>query len=66
MLQGDEVRPVLGDAVADACKARILEAIGTAGALELPDGSLYTRKQVNKAAYTVEAQSYIELRRKSK
>lgn len=53
-------------AVADGAKARLLEAIGTAGALTLPDGSSYTRKIVSKKAYTVEAQEYCELRRKSK
>ena len=50
---------------ADGCKARILETIGTAGALLLPDGSSYTRKIVSKKSYTVEAQQYCELRRKS-
>ena len=50
---------------ADACKSRILEQIGTAGALLLPDGSTYTRKEVRKAAYTVDPQVYVELRRKA-
>ena len=50
---------------ANAAKARILETIGTAGALLLPDGTSYNRKVVKKAAYAVEAQSYIELRRKA-
>lgn len=53
------------DAVADACKARILESMGTAGALMLPDGTTYNRKIVKKAAYTVDAQEYCELRRKA-
>ena len=52
--------------VADGCKARILEVMGTAGALILPDGTGYTRKEVSKKAYTVEAQRYIELRRSEK
>lgn len=52
-------------AVADGAKARLLEAIGTAGALALPDGAQYVRKIIEKKAYTVEAQSYVELRRKA-
>lgn len=52
-------------AVADGAKARILETIGTAGALLLPNGDQYTRKIVRKAAYEVAAQEYCELRRKA-
>lgn len=51
------------DKVADACKARILEAMGGAATLRLPDGATYRRTLVEKAAYTVEAQSYVEMRR---
>jgi len=52
-------------AVADGAKARILEVIGTAGALQLPNGARYTRNLIQKKGYTVEAQSYIELRRRN-
>jgi putative phage-type endonuclease len=51
-------------AVAEGAKARILEVIGTAGALAMPNGARYTRKLVQKKAYTVEAQEYVELRRR--
>ena len=51
--------------VVDGAKARILEAMGGAGVLMLPEGSSYVRKVVSKKAYTVEAQSYVELRRKA-
>jgi len=50
---------------ANAAKARILETIGTAGALLLPDGTTYNRKVVAKKEYTVAATSYVELRRKA-
>ena len=50
---------------ARSAKSRILEAIGTAGAIALPSGATYTRKEVAKAAYTVEAQRYVELRRRN-
>lgn len=52
--------------VADGAKAHILEAMGSAGALLLPDGTGYTRKVVEKKAYTVEPQNYVELRRNAK
>lgn len=52
-------------ATADGCKARILEHMGTAGAILLPSGDTYTRKVVKKAPYQVDAQEYIELRRKA-
>ena len=51
-------------AAANAAKARILDTIGTAGALLLPDGTTYNRKVVSKASYQVAAQQYVELRRK--
>ena len=50
---------------ANAAKARILETIGTAGALLLPDGTTYNRKVVSKKEYTVAATTYTELRRKA-
>ncbi len=51
--------------VENAAKARILETMGTAGALLLPDGTTYNRKTISKAAYHVDAQQYVELRRRS-
>lgn len=52
-------------AVAEGAKARILEAIGTAGAIQLPSGESYVRKEIRKAAYEVAEQRYIEIRRKA-
>ena len=49
--------------VANAAKARILETIGTAGALLMPDGSSYNRKIISKKEYTVAATTYVELRK---
>lgn len=51
--------------VANAAKSRILEAMGPAGALVLPSGDTYNRKEVRKGAYQVAEQRYVELRRKA-
>ncbi len=48
---------------AAGAKARILETIGAAGALLLPDGTSYNRKVISKKEYTVAATSYVELRK---
>ena len=65
IFEREKKRMAEAERMADGCKARILEAIGDAGALLLPDGSSYGRKVVEKKAYTVEAQAYVELRRKA-
>lgn len=52
--------------VADGAKSRILEEMGLAGAILLPDGSSYVRKVVQKESYEVGPQRYVELRRKKK
>ena len=49
------------EAVADGAKARILEAMGEAGKLMLPDGGAYTRKHVHRDAYTVAPADYVTL-----
>lgn len=51
---------------ADGAKARILEEMGLASAILLPDGSSYVRKVVHKESYEVGPQRYVELRRKKK
>ncbi|MBB5443646.1 MULTISPECIES: YqaJ viral recombinase family protein [unclassified Paraburkholderia] len=49
------------EAVSDAAKNHILEALGNAAAGLLPDGGKYTRKLIKKKEFTVEASSYIRL-----
>jgi putative phage-type endonuclease len=55
-------------AVSDGAKAHILDAMGSAAIARLPNGAgEYTRKQVDRRPYAVEAASYIDVRyRKSK
>ncbi len=47
--------------VQEGAKARILDAMGEAALITMPDGSRYTRKQVFRAAYSVEASEYVQL-----
>lgn len=47
--------------VQEGARARILDAMGEAAMLTLPDGSSYTRKEVARAAYSVEAINYVQL-----
>ncbi|MGF6957968.1 YqaJ viral recombinase family protein [Paraburkholderia youngii] len=56
-----EDRKKQDEAVIDACRARILEAMGDAAIGRLPDGGQYKRKNVHRAAYSVDACDYITL-----
>lgn len=47
--------------VQEGAKARILDAMGEAALITMPDGSKYTRKQITRAAYSVEASEYVQL-----
>lgn len=52
---------------ADIAKAHILEFMGNAAVLQLPNGNQFTRKLTTRKAYTVEENSYIDFRfKKSK
>lgn len=50
--------------VATGAKNHLLELMGNAAVGKLPDGSQFTRKAINRGAYTVDAVTYIDFRHK--
>jgi putative phage-type endonuclease len=50
------------DAVSDAAKNHLLEALGNAAIGRLSDGSAYRRKLVTRRAYSVEDVTYVDMR----
>jgi putative phage-type endonuclease len=56
-----EARLKQDEAVIDACRARVLDAMGNASVGRLPNGGAYKRKTVHCPAYTVEDRDYTTL-----
>ncbi|KMN29609.1 hypothetical protein VI26_23005, partial [Chromobacterium sp. LK1] len=54
----------LYEAVATGAKNHLLAQMGEAAVGKLPDGSQFTRKAINRDAYTVDAVTYIDFRHK--
>lgn len=52
--------------VVDGCKARIAMMLGEASAGLLPDGTCFTRKEIQRAGYSVDATSFMQLSRVKK
>ena len=52
----------LYETIADGAKNHLLHLMGNAAIGRLPDGSQFTRKEVTRAEYTVNAVSYVDFR----
>lgn len=50
------------DEICDGAKAHLLDFMGEASVLKLPDGSSYTRKTIQRKAFEVEATEYVQLK----
>lgn len=62
VLEGAKAEAKMYEGVVSGAKNHLLSAMGNAAALKFADGGAYQRKTINRAAYAVEASSYVDFR----